>query len=301
MKVLVSGSHGLVGSALAESLQADGHTVVRLVRSRSAGADEVSWDPEGGSIDSAALERAAVDAVVHLAGENIAAGRWTPEQKARLRDSRVKGTRTVAEAIAALERPPRVLVAASAIGYYGDRGDEVLTEDSRPGTGFLAEVSRQWEAAATPAAEAGIRVVNARIGVVLSTKGGALPKLLTPFRLGVGGPFGSGKQWMSWISLDDVIAALRHALDSAALHGPVNLTAPAPIRNRDLARALGKALSRPAFLPTPAFALRMIMGSEMADALLLASQRVEPRRLTKTGFKFTHPELDEALRSILAR
>lgn len=301
MRILVSGSHGLVGAALAESLTADGHTVLALVRSNTPGPDEVGWDPEGGAMDAAALERAAADAVVHLAGENIAAGRWTPEQKERVRSSRVTGTRTIADAIAALERPPRVFVAASAIGYYGDRGDEVLTEDSRPGAGFLADVSRKWEAAAAPAGDAGIRLVNARIGIVLSTQGGALPKFLTPFRLGVGGPFGSGKQWMSWIALGDVVGALRHALDCAALQGPVNLVSPNPVRNRDFARSLGKVLSRPAFLPAPAFALRMIMGSEMADALLLSSQRVEPRRLVKTGFHFGHPDVEEALGSILRR
>jgi len=273
--------------------------VLRLVRSRTDAADEVGWDPVAGKVDTAALARAAPEAVIHLAGENVAAGRWTSEQKERVRSSRVKGTGALAKALAGMTTPPRVLVAASGIGYYGNREDEVLTEDSRPGTGFLADVCRQWEAAAVPAGEAGIRLVNARIGVVLSMQGGALPKFLTPCRMGFGGPFGNGKQWLSWITLDDVVGALRHSLDCGALHGPVNLTAPAPARNAEFARSLGKVMSRPAFLHAPAFVLRAIMGSEMADALLLASQRVEPRRLIKTGFKFAQPELEPALRSAI--
>lgn len=301
MRVLVSGASGLVGSALVPALQHEGHEVVRLVRSRAAGAGEIAWDPAAGTLDTAALAAAQFDSVIHLAGESVAEKRWTPEQKARIKDSRVQSTALLAESLAALEHPPASFLCASAIGYYGNRGEEALSEDSRPGTGFLADVCRAWESATLPASQYGIRVVNLRIGVVLTPDGGALAKLLPIFRLGLGGPFGSGKQWMSWIALDDLIGGILHALRSNALHGPVNLVGPNPLTNAELARTLGQVLGRPAFMPAPAFALKLMMGGERAEELLLGGQRIEPRRLVKTGYRFAYPELEAALRHVLER
>ena len=300
MKVLVSGASGLVGSALVPALEAEGHEVWRLVR-RSAGAREISWDPEAGQLDVGALAAAGVDVVINLAGESVGTGKWDAEKKRRIRESRVKGTRLLAEALAGLEKPPATFLAASAIGYYGNRGDEVLTEYSRPGTGFLAEVCRQWEAAASPAAQVGIRVVNLRVGVVFAPEGGVLAQLLPPFRIGFGGPLGSGKQWFSWITIDDLIGAILHALRTPAVQGPVNLVAPGPVTNADLARTLGRVLSRSAFFPVPAFVLRLILGSEKADETALSSERIEPKRLEKTGYRFQHAELEPALRHVLRR
>ena len=296
MNVLLTGSSGLIGSALAPALAGDGHQVRRLRRAPSAGPDEASWNPADGTFASGALD--GIDAVVHLAGENIAGGRWTAARKARIRDSRVDGTRRLCEALAALDTPPRVLVAASAIGYYGDRGDELLDESAAPGTGFLPAVSRSWEGAAAPARDAGIRVVHLRIGIVLSPAGGALAQMLLPFRLGVGGVLGSGDQYMSWIALDDVVGVVRHALADESLSGPVNTVAPQAVTNREFTRTLGKVLRRPTILPAPAFALRVALG-EMADALLLASTRVDPAALRATTFEFQHPQLDGALRQLL--
>lgn len=302
MLVAVTGSTGLVGGALAPRLAAGGHRVVRLVRSTTTallpGERAVSWDPDAGAIDSTGL--VGVDAVVHLAGESIARGRWTEARKRRIRASRVGSTRLLAEALARLARPPRVLVAASATGYYGDRGDLVLREDSAPGSGFLAGVCREWEAAAEPAARRGIRVVHLRIGLVLSRDGGALAALLTPFRLGAGGPVGSGAQWWSWITLDDLLGAILHALATEPLAGPVNAVAPNPVTNREFAKTLGRVLRRPALLPLPAFAARLVLG-EMAGALLLASARVVPARLQATGYAFREPALEGALRRELGR
>lgn len=302
MLVAVTGSTGLVGGALAPRLAAGGHRVVRLVRSTTTallpGERAVSWDPDAGAIDSTGL--VGVDAVVHLAGESIASGRWTEARKRRIRASRVGSTRLLAEALARLARPPRVLVAASATGYYGDRGDLVLREDSAPGSGFLAGVCREWEAAAEPAARRGIRVVHLRIGLVLSRDGGALAALLTPFRLGAGGPVGSGAQWWSWITLDDLLGAILHALATEPLAGPVNAVAPNPVTNREFAKTLGRVLRRPALLPLPAFAARLVLG-EMAGALLLASARVVPARLQATGYAFREPALEGALRRELGR
>ena len=299
MKILVSGSGGLVGSALVASLAGGGSEVVRLVRSGPAvpGA-ALPWDPGAGRIDSAGLE--GFDGVVHLAGDNISSGRWNRAKKDRIRSSRVEGTRLLCETLSRLSRPPRALVCASAIGYYGSRGDEILREESAPGNDFLSEVCRAWEAAAEPAVRKGIRVVHLRFGVILSSSGGALARMLLPFRLGAGGVVGSGRQYMSWISLDDAVGALRHSLGTQALRGAANAVAPAPVTNREFTRILAAVLGRPALLRVPAFALRLAFG-EMADALLLSSARVEPARLTATGYRFRHPDLETALRHLLAK
>lgn len=297
MQIAISGASGLVGTALAASLTKDGHAVRRLVRGAARGGD-VAWDPETGAIDAAALE--GVDAVVHLAGESIAAGRWSAERKRRIVESRVKGTDLVARTIASLARRPQALVCASAVGYYGSRGDEELDETSPPGTSFLSDVCRAWESSADPARAAGIRVVHTRLGVVLAPKGGALAKMLTPFKLGAGGRLGSGRQWMSWISIDDAIGAIRHALDTASLEGPVNAVAPRPVTNAEFTDTLGRVLGRPTIFPMPAFAARLAFG-EMADELLLTGQRVLPKRLLASGYAFRHAELEAALRHVLGR
>lgn len=300
MRILVSGSSGLIGSALLPFLTAGGHSVTRLVRSKRAGGDvgSILWNPQAGTIDRGALE--GFDAVVHLAGENIAGGRWTAARKARIRDSRVKGTRLLATTLAGLARPPRVLVTASAVGYYGDRGDELLAEESPPGTGFLAELCREWEAAADPAREKGIRVANLRLGLVLSGTGGALPRMLPAFKLGVGGVIGSGRQYWSWIAIDDLVGAIYHALTTESLRGPVNVVAPRAVTNREFTKTLGRVLSRPTIFPLPAFAARLALG-EMANELLLAGQRLEPARLVASGYKFLYPELEDALRHVLGK
>ncbi|MBI4606247.1 MAG: TIGR01777 family protein [Planctomycetes bacterium] len=302
MQVVVTGATGLVGSSLVPSLVAGGHRVSRLVRAARpparAGAIDVAWDPEAGQLDAGALE--GHDAAVHLAGENIASGRWTEARKTRIRGSRVRGTRVLCEALAGLSRPPRVLVCASAIGFYGSRGDEVLREESAPGTGFLAEVCREWEAASEPAAKGGIRVVSLRIGVVLSPRGGMLGRILLPFRLGLGGKVGSGAQFLSWISIGDLVAAIEHAIAADGLRGPVNAVAPNPVTNLELTRTLGRVLRRPTPFPMPAFAARLLFG-EMGDELLLGSARVVPERLLASGFAFRHPDLEGALRELLGR
>lgn len=299
MKVLVSGSSGLIGSTLIPFLTTGGHHVVRLVRSTPRpGQAAVRWNPETGAIDSAALE--GLDGVVHLAGENIAAGRWTAARKARIRDSRVRGTRLLSQALSTLDRPPKTLVCASAIGYYGDRGEERLREESGPGQGFLATTCREWEAATELAAKNGVRVVNLRIGVVLTPAGGALARMLTPFRLGVGGKIGSGQQYMSWVALDDVVGAIHHALVTDSLRGPVNAVAPNPVTNLEFTKTLGHVLSRPTILPVPAFAARLAFG-EMADELLLASARVEPAQLRASNYQFRFPQLEGALRHLLGK
>lgn len=296
MKILVSGSSGLVGSALVPVLTKEGHEVIRLVRTRSAGA--AFWDPAAGLLDLGG--QSGLDAVVHLAGENIAAGRWTTARKERIRASRVRGTRFLAETLAGLAQRPRVFACASAIGFYGDRGEEVLDEASPAGQGFLAEVCRDWEAAAEPARQAGVRVVHLRFGVILSPLGGALAKMLLPFRLGLGGRIGSGRQYLSWIALADALRAIHHALLREEVLGPVNVVAPNPASNRDFTKTLARVLWRPAFFPMPAWAARLAFG-EMADELLLASARVLPRRLQETGFRFDHPDLEEALRHLLGQ
>lgn len=298
MKILVTGSSGLMGSALVDALESEGDEAVRLVRSRDgmSGTRSAFWDPAAGRIDAAGLE--GVDAVVHLAGENIAAGKWTRQKKARIQDSRIGGTRLLSEALAALKHPPRVFFCASAIGYYGDRGDEVLDEKSPAGEGFLAETCREWESATGPAAGKGIRVVLLRFGVVLSARGGALAKMLGPFRWGLGGPIGDGRQFISWVALEDAIAAIRHAIGHEKLSGAVNVVSPYPVRNITFARTLGRVLRRPTVFSLPAFAARLTLG-EMADALLLSSTRVAPKRLQAAGFEYRFPHLESALRHSL--
>jgi uncharacterized protein len=296
MNVLISGATGLIGSALVPELEAKGHTVTRLSRSR-AGAGTIRWDPSAGTIDG---DLGGTEAVVHLAGESIAQGRWSPDKKRRILDSRVKGTRLLAEGIAALPEPPKVMVSTSAVGYYGDRGDEVLTEESASGADFLARVCREWEAAAEPARRAGIRVVYPRLGIVLSPEGGALGTTLPIFKLGGGGKIGSGRQWWSWVALDDVVGSIVHALTDEGVEGPVNVGSPNPMTNAEYTKVLGRVLGRPTVLPLPAPAARVMLG-EMADALLLASQRMEPAKLKATGYDFRHPQLEGALRHLLGR
>lgn len=297
MDVAISGASGFVGTALTRSLRDDGHRVRRLVRRPSDEPDTVSWDPEGGSIDAAGL--ADVTAVVHLAGASIGGARWSARYKQAIRDSRVKGTILLARTLAELDPPPQVLLSASGVHAYGDRGDEVLTEESSRGKGFLAEVVAAWEEAAAPAQAAGIRTVFGRSGLVLSGEGGVLPQMLRPIRLGVGGRLGSGRQWMSWISLVDEVGALRMLLDRDDIAGPVNLVAPAPVTNRDFTEAAGRVLHRPTWLPVPKFAPRLLLGREMADELLFGSLRVRPATLEKAGYQFRHPDIQTALEAIL--
>jgi uncharacterized protein (TIGR01777 family) len=287
MKVLLSGSSGMVGRSLSKQLKDGGHVVVPLTRGRrEQGA--AWWEPESGEIDLAPA--GPFDAAVHLAGENVASGKWTTEKKAKIRNSRVQGSALLAEALAAMPTPPRTYLQASAIGFYGDRGAEILDESSDPGAGFLSETCVAWEKACEPTGTAGIRTVKMRIGVVMSRSGGALKKMLTPFRLGLGGPVGSGRQYVSWISLRDVCSAILHLLVNDSISGAVNLVAPGAVPQRELARALGQALHRPAILPLPAPIVRLAFG-EMGNDLLLASTRVRPVRLEESGFRFADPEI----------
>ena len=295
MKILVAGSSGLIGTALCSRLEREGHEVVRLVR-REPAQGELRWDPEAGELEQEVLE--GIDGVVHLGGRSIATGRWTASVKAQLRQSRVQTTQLLATRLAGLVAPPRVLICASAVGIYGHRRDEELDEESDTGEGFLAELGRAWEGASALAAEAGIRVIQARLGIVLSRRGGALAKMLLPFRLGMGGKIGNGRQYVSWISLEDAVAALIYAVENDALRGPVNLTAPQPVTNAELTRTLGRVLRRPTLLPLPAFAAKLVLG-ELAEEGLLASQRVRPTRLLEAGFEFAYPELEGALRHAL--
>jgi uncharacterized protein (TIGR01777 family) len=294
MRVAVTGATGMVGTALTRALHTHGHDVLAVSRREVSGG--IRWDPARRSVDAGAL--GAVAAVVHLAGENLAGGRWTPRRKEQLRQSRVAVTRWLAETLAAANGP-RILISASAVGIYGDRGDETLTEASTLGDDFLARLAADWEAAADPARHAGMRVVHPRFGVILSPAGGALAKLLLPFRLGLGGPFGNGNQWMSWITIDDVVSGIAHALATDSINGPVNFTAPDPVRNAGFATALGQALHRPSLLPLPALALRLALG-EMADATLLASQRAVPAELARSGYQFKDTRLGPALQRLLA-
>src|SRR4051812_23550595 len=293
LHLAVTGASGLIGSALVLRLTSLGHRVSPLVR-HQAGPGEIFWDPAGGALDRVSLD--GVDAVIHLAGENVGA-RWTAARKVRIRSSRVAGTRLLAETLAGLQRPPKVLISASAVGIYGNRGDEVLTEQSPPGNrdrDFLVSVTEEWERAADPARAEGIRVVHPRLGIVLSPAGGALRRLLFPFRLGLGGRLGSGTQWMSWVSIDDVVEALRYLLANDSLDGPVNVTAPEPLTNAEFSRILARVLSRLAVFPVPAAALRLVLG-EMAGGTVLSSARVLPGRLLQSGFSFARPDLEIAL------
>jgi uncharacterized protein (TIGR01777 family) len=294
MTVAITGASGFVGRALAPALRAAGHAVRTVGRGSSS---DVQWDPRAGTLRAADLD--GVDAVVHLAGASVSE-RWTPEHKREIFESRVRGTSLLASTIAAMPRKPRVLVSASAIGIYGSRGEEWLSEESTTGDDFLAEVGRAWESNADAARDAGIRVVHPRIGIVLSPDGGALAKMLPAFRFGAGGPMGSGRQWMSWIALDDLIGVIQFALATESLAGPVNAVAPSPVTNAAFGSALGEALHRPAILPVPAFALRLKFG-EMAEATVLASQRVRATKLVDSGYAFRYPELDGALRHLLVR
>lgn len=294
MNVLISGASGLMGSALSARLRAQGHIVTGLSRSPDAG--EIGWDPQAGRLDPAEME--GFDAVVHLAGESIASGRWTSTKKAKILDSRVRGTTLLAETLAKLQRKPSTLVVASAVGYYGHRPGDDLTEDSAAGAGFLAGVCRQWESAADAARNAGIRTLHSRFGMVLSSKGGALAPLLTVTKLGLGGPVGNGRQLWSWVALEDVAGALAHMLSTDSLSGPVNVVAPNPIQQRRFAATLGRVLRRPAFMPLPAFAARLVLG-QMADELLLPSQDVRPAKLLASDYTFAFTDLEPALRSML--
>ena len=299
MKILVTGSTGLIGTALGSFLAENGHEVKRLVRTEPAsGEDEIHWSPDSESIDKAGLEE--LDSVVHLAGENLASGKWTAEKKARIRDSRVVGTRLLCESLSQLTQPPKVLVCSSAIGYYGDRGDAIVNEGAFSGSGFLAEVCHEWEDAAGSASEAGIRVVNLRIGVVLSPSGGALARMLPPFKMGFGGKLGNGKQYISWIALDDAVGVIHHCLTQDGLCGPVNAVTPNAVTNGEFTKTLGRVLNRPTLFGMPAFMVRAVFG-EMADEMLLSSTRVAPTRLEETSYSFHYPELESALRYLFGK
>jgi len=298
VRVVLTGSHGLIGSALTTALKAGGHSIVPLLRSAAAPAPgSAAWDPDAGFLAAGALENS--DAIVHLAGEPIASARWTTAQKNRILNSRVKGTRLLCQTLEKMSAPPGVLVSASAIGYYGDRGDEILTEESAPGLGFLADVCKQGEAETSPAARRGVRVVLLRIGMVLSGQGGALAKMLPAFRMGLGGAISSGRQYMSWISLHDLVRIILRCLTEPSLRGPVLAVAPNPVTNREFARTLANVLHRPAVVGVPAWAIRLTIG-QMADELLLASQRARPEKLMAAGYDFQFPVLESALRNALA-
>ena len=301
LRIALSGARGLIGTALRRRLTGEAHEITPIVRAggKLRKGRMIGWNPEQGTLDAAGLE--GQDAVIHLAGEGIASGRWTPRRKEEILNSRVQSTALFARTLAGLAQPPQVFICASAIGFYGDRGAETLTESSAAGEGFLAEVCKAWETATKPAVEAGIRVVNLRTGIVLDPAGGALGKMLPPFQLGLGGRLGSGEQYMSWISMADEVGAIRHALLNATLAGPLNLTAPNPVTNAEFARALGRAVKMPVWLPVPAFVLRLALGSEMAEALLLTGNKVLPERLQQAGYTFEHPTLDIALAAALER
>jgi uncharacterized protein len=307
VKILISGSTGLVGSAVVDNLSHQGHEIIRLIRpgtelpkrrtAPSGDLPQVLWNPQTGLLNSRAEE---VDAIIHLAGASIAGHRWTAAWKRELRDSRVAATHNLVASLRQLHHPPQIFIAASAIGFYGNRGDEELTESSPPGTDFLAQLTRDWEAESARAAEFGARVVILRFGVILAKEGGALPRMALPFRLGVGGKIGSGRQWISWVTLEEVVAIIRFGLETNLLSGPANAISPNPVRNAEFAATLGRVLRRPAIFPTPSFALRLALG-EVADSLLLASQKVSPTKLQRLGYRFLYPDLKPALASVLNR
>jgi uncharacterized protein (TIGR01777 family) len=297
--VLVTGSRGFIGTALVPALSSAGHHVVRLVRGRPTGSDELGWDPEAGTIDTAGLE--GIGGTVHLAGAGIGDKRWTDARKRLILESRTRGTSLLVRELAGLTHPASVLVSASAVGYYGDRGDEVLDEQSPPGSDFVAGVCVQWETATAPAADGGVRVATTRSGIVLGREGGVLPRMLLPFRLGLGGRIASGRQHMSWISLEDEVGAILHVLTDDRLAGPVNLTGPEPVTNAEFTKTLGRVLHRPTAIPTPLLPLRARYGSELVRHLLVEGQRVLPKRLEETGYQFAHPTLEEALRAAVDR
>ena len=299
MDVAVTGSHGFIGSALLPALIREGHRPVRIVRGRAAGDDELGWDPGAGTIDADGLE--GIGGVVHLAGAGIGDKRWTDARKRLILESRTKGTGLLARTLAGLTHPPPALVSASAIGYYGNRGDELLDEQSAPSNDFVAGVCVQWEGATAPAADAGIRVARVRSGIVLGREGGVLPRLLLPFRLGLGGRIASGRQYMSWISIDDEVRAIVHALTQDGAAGPVNLTGPAPVTNDEFTKTLGRVVRRPTVIPTPLLPLKVRYGGELVQHLLVEGQRVLPKRLEETGFRFAHPTLEDALRAAVDR
>jgi uncharacterized protein (TIGR01777 family) len=299
MKIIVSGASGLVGTALTASLRVQGHTVLHLVRKRTpqeTSSAEIRWDPLSAQVDVPALEGA--DAVVHLSGANVSKGRWTPARKRVLSSSRLDSTRVLVDSLARLRQKPRVFISASAVGYYGNRGDEILIESTGPGNDFLSHLARDWEAEAMRASQAGMRAVILRFGVILSSEGGALPEIIRPFKFGVGGRLGSGRQWMSWIALPDAVDIIESSMANAGWNGPLNAVAPEPVRNSEFAEIVGRVLHRPAILPAPGFMLRLALG-EMADALLLSSQRAIPERLLQSGYAFKFPDLEAALRTML--
>jgi uncharacterized protein len=297
--VAVTGSHGFIGSALLPALTRAGHRPVRIVRGQASGDDELSWDPDAGTIDAGGLE--GIGGVVHLGGAGIGDKRWTEARKRLILESRTKGTSLLARTLAGLTRPPSALVSASAIGYYGDRGDELIDEQSTPGDDFVARVCVQWERATAPAVDAGIRVARVRSGIVLGRESGVLPRLLLPFRLGLGGRIASGRQYMSWISIDDEVRAILHALTQDGAAGPVNLTGPAPVTNDEFTKTLGRVVRRPTVIPTPLLPLRAWYGSELVHHLLVEGQRVLPERLEATGYAFEHSTLEDALRAVVDR
>lgn len=299
MDVAITGSRGLVGTALVPALAQAGHRPARVVRTHPVGSDEVGWDPDAGAIDAAGLE--GIGAVIHLAGAGIGDKGWTPERKRLILESRTKGTDVLTRALAGLASRPSVLISASGVDYYGPHADEAVTEEAPSGSGFLADVCKQWEDATKPAADAGIRVVRIRTGPVLSADGGLLGRLLLPFRIGLGGRVGTGEQYMSWIALDDHVAAILHLLSRDDSAGPYNFTAPNPVTNREFTNVLGRVLHRPTRIPTPLLPLRLRYGSELVRELLLTGQRVLPKRLDETGFRFAFPTLEEALRAALDR